>query len=227
MDRRRTPALIGAIVLCLGLALGGQAMADSLEPQASGAETGRAVGRAASSYLAGIRTFAAAALWNRLDILSHGYYQNVGLTEQRYILSTIAVVQELDPSAVQSYYIGSWILVRNERVADGLGMAERGVERNPDAGILRTNLAQLRMLYNDDLAGAVSMGETVLARSDELEWLDAEEEYAGYAILRAIFEKASRADLVTAVETELRSIDSEIDELGGDHDHDGDGVPDH
>jgi hypothetical protein len=227
MERRRAAALIGAIALCLALALGGQAMADSLVPEASGADTGRAVGRAASSYLAGIRTFAAAALWNRLDVLSHGYYENVGLTEQRYILSTIAVVQELDPSAVQSFYIGSWILVRNDRVAEGLAMAERGVERNPDAGILRTSLAQLRMLYEDDLDGAAEIGQTVLARAEEMVWLDAEEEYAGYAILRAIFEKAGRDDLVAPVEAELRRIDAGIDEAGGDHDHDGDGVPDH
>jgi hypothetical protein len=83
------------------------------------------------------------------------------------------------------------------------------------------------MLYEDDLDGAAEIGQTVLARAEEMVWLDAEEEYAGYAILRAIFEKAGRDDLVAPVEAELRRIDAGIDEAGGDHDHDGDGVPDH
>lgn len=229
MGRAHKPLIAVSIALCLALALGGQAVADSQVPDASVVATGQAVGRAASSYLSGIRTFAAAILWNRLDVLSHDYYQNVGLTDQRFILSTIAIVQSLDPSAVQPYYIGSWVLVRNDRVADGLSMAERGVENNPEAGILRVNAAQLRMLYGEDLAGAVEMAKSILDRGDEMVWTDVVEQHNAYPILGAIFRAAGRDDLDAIVQEELLRFDEEAGDLldDADHDHDHDGVPDH
>ena len=229
MGRAHRSLIAVSIVLCLALALGGQAVADSQVPEASAAATGQAVGRAASSYLSGIRTFAAAILWNRIDVVYHGYYRDVGLSDQRFILSTIAIVQAIDPSAVQSYYIGSWVLVRNERVADGLAMAERGVEHNPEAGILRANAAQLRMLYGEDLAGAVEMAETILDRKEEMVWTDVVEEHNAWPILGAIFRAAGRDDLDAIVQAELLRIDEEAGDLldEHDHDHDHDGVPDH
>jgi hypothetical protein len=118
--------LVGALALFLALALGGQALADSLVPDASGEATGQAVGQAASSYLTGIRRYTAAALWNRLDPLLHGYYSGASLGDQRYMLSTIVVVQALDPNSVLSYDVGPWILVQNDRVEEGLAMARRG-----------------------------------------------------------------------------------------------------
>jgi hypothetical protein len=204
-------------------------MADALVPDASAAATGQAVGRAAASYLSGIRIFAAAVLWNRIDVVYHSYYRDVGLSDQRFIMSTIAIVQALDPTAVQSYYIGAWVLVRNDRVADGLAMAERGVINNPEAGILRTNAAQLRMLFGDDLEGAVEMAKTILDDTSGMVWTDAVEEHNAYPILGAIFRAAGRDDLDAIVQAELLRIDQEAGDLLGDddHDHDHDGVPDH
>lgn len=229
MDRRSAIRVTLAMVLCLGLVLGGQAVADSALAGTPGANQQAVIGRAASSYLTGLRTFAAAVLWNRLDVLSHGYYRNVSLEEQRYILSTVAIVQALDPRAVQSYYIGSWILVRNDRVADGLAMAQRGVENNPTSGILRVNLAQLRMFYEDDIAGAVGLAQSVLELGDDAQWADSVEEHNGLSIMGAIFRAGGRDDLDAHVQEILAHVDEEagdaLDHI--DHDHDGDGVPDH
>ncbi|MBN2848161.1 MAG: hypothetical protein JXP72_06905 [Coriobacteriia bacterium] len=214
-------------MLCLVLALAGQAMADSLVPEASGVETGRAVGRAASSYLSGLRTFAASVLWNRIDPVFHGYYHNLPLSEQRFVLSTIAIVQSLDPHMVQSYYIGPWILRGNDRLEDAIAMSERGVEANPKAGILLMNLAQMRMLYQDDLSGAVEVAERALA--PDVEWTDFVEQHNAYPILGAVFRAAGRDDLDAIVQAELIRLDAEAGDLldEEDHDHDHDGVPDH
>ena len=227
MQRLATSLTAGVVVLCLVLALAGQAMADSLVPEASGVETGRAVGRAASSYLSGIRTFAAAVLWNRVDPVFHGYYHDLPLGEQRFVLSTIAIVQALDPRMVQSYYIGPWILKDNDRLEDAIAMSERGVEANPSAGILLMNLAQLRMLYQDDLPGAVEVAERALA--PDVEWTDLVEQHNAYPILGAIFRAAGRDDLDAIVQAELIRLDAEAGDLldEEDHDHDHDGVPDH
>jgi hypothetical protein len=219
--------LVGALALFLALALGGQALADSLVPDASGEATGQAVGQAASSYLTGIRRYTAAALWNRLDPLLHGYYSGASLGDQRYMLSTIVVVQALDPNSVLSYDVGPWILVQNDRVEEGLAMARRGVENNPKSGLLRVDLAQLLELYGNDTEGAVEQGLVVL--DGEMEWTDLSEEHNAYSILAAVFRQAGRPDLDARTQAELERLDTEAgDQIPADaHDHDGDGVADH
>lgn len=221
--------LVAGVALALVLALGGQALADSLVPEASGEDTNAAVGRAASSYLTGIRRFGAAVLWNRLDPVFHGYYLEVPLSEQRYMLSTIAMVEALDPGFTQSYYTGSWVLIQNDRLDEGLRMAERGVRAVPTSGLLLANLAQLQYLYAEGREGAF---DTALAGLEpDVEWESLSDQYVGYAVFRDIFKAADRDDLYQHVVAEIERIDAEIDanpdEEAHDHDHDNDGVPDH
>ena len=231
MVSRRITSVVVAIVVCLALVLGGQTLTDASTADLGRADAGELIGGTTSSYLTGLKRFAAAALWNRMDPVFHNYYQGVSLNDQLYMLPTIAMVQALDPSLVHPYYIGAWMLVNNDRTADGIAMAERGIRENPDAGILYVNLAQLQHLYADDLPAAVETGATVLEQ--EMWWTDFTEKYNAYPALRAIFAAAGRDDLVQAVDEELAYLDTEAeDRLGSDphaheHDHDGDGVPDH
>lgn len=224
---RNGRVLVALSAAFLVLALAGQAGADALAVAPSGADTNRAVGRAASSYLTGLKTVLASALWNRADPIMHRYYDEQPLASQRYLVTSIDIVQRLDPHLVQSYYAGAWILIQNDRVAEGIAMSERGVEANPESGILYVNLAQLRQLYENDDEGAVEIGKKVLER--EMEWTDAVEQHNAYSALAAIFRTAGRSDLATIAYAELERLD----ELVGDalpaeaHDHDGDGHPDH
>lgn len=218
-----------AIVLCLVLALGGQAMADALVPDASGRETNAAVGRAASSYLTGVKRYAAAALWNRIDPIMHRYYLGDPLGDMRYMLSSIAMVEALDPGFTQSYYVGSWILIQNDRLDDGLRMAQRGVREVPTSGLLLANLAQIQYLFAEDNDGAL---DTALAALEPaVEWTSASEQYDGYVVFRDVFKAAGRADLVSRMDADLARLDAEIEsnpnEADHEHDHDNDGVPDH
>lgn len=226
---RRNAVFVALIVGLLVLALAGQAGADAIVSGASGTSTNRAVGRAASSYLTGLKVVAAAALWNRADPIMHRYYKHVPLQQQGFIMTSIALVQTLDPHLVQSYYTGSWILIQNGAIEEGIAMAERGVEANPDAGILWINLAQLRQLYGDDSEGAVEAGQVVLARAQDMQWTDLVEKHNAYPILGAIFRQAGRDDLNDVVQAELAVLDAEAgdDLTSEDHDHDHDGKPDH
>lgn len=227
MDSLRTWQSITAIVLCIALLLGGQAITDTVTVDLQVADVGDLIGGAASSYLTGLRRFAAAVLWNRMDPVFHNYYSGLALDDQTYMLPTIAMVQALDPHLVYPYYIGSWMLVRNGRLDDGMRMAERGLAENPDAGIMYVNLAQLLSLYGDDLDRAVELGTYVLEH--DLQWTDATEMHNAYASLGGIFRQAGRTDLDEIVQ-QLLAVQAEeyADELGPeDHDHDGDGVPDH
>lgn len=227
MSGRTASLAVAAIVLCLALALAGQAAADALVPEADGVTTGRIVGQAAFSYITGLRTFAAAVLWNRLEPILHGYYEGVPLEQQRYILSTIAVVEELDPHLQQPFYIGSWVLARNGRVDAALEMAERGVAENPRSGLLLTNLAQIQNLYGKDLEAAAKTAERALA--PDIVWADVFEKHNSYPILGAVLRAGGRDDLDRIVQAELERLDAEYgSQLPSEsHDHDGDGHPDH
>ncbi len=228
MEGRATrPAHIAAIAVCLALALGGQAMADSLAVGASGGDTADAVGRAASSYLGGIRRYAAAVLWNRVDPVFHSYYSGMPLSEQRYMLGTIAVVQELDPELSDSYYVGSWILIGNGLEDEGMAMAKRGVEANPMSGIVLVNYAQLLQLYGDDRQLMLEMAERAIG--SDVQWKDHTEQANAYAALRAVFQAAGRDDLAAFVVSEIEYLEALPEDAGGsmEHDHDHDGVPDH
>lgn len=227
MDAVRNRLFIGTLAIGLTLILGGQAAAGALVEDASGAQTARSVGRAASSYLSGVKTFVAAALWNRIDPVMHGYYSGASLGEQRYMLSSLALVMALDPQQTQAYPIGSWILADNDRVADALEIAVRGVEENPRSGLALSNLAQMQFLYGEGLSAASVTAERAL--SEDVVWLDALEQHQWYPILGDICRRAGRDDLDAVVQAELARLDEEhFGELGEvEHDHDHDGEPDH
>lgn len=227
MASRRTTRIIAALLVCLLLALGGQALADTASADMGTADAGELIGGTTSSYLTGLKRFAAAALWNRMDPVFHNYYSGVSLDDQLYMLPTIAMVQALDPHLVHPYYIGAWMLVRNDRAEDGIAMAERGLEYNPEAGVLYVNLAQMLSLYADDMDQAVEVGERVL--DPNMQWTDLVEMHNGYAAVGAVFRQAGRDDLDARIQEAMAQLDEvagdELEDI--DHDHDGDGVPDH
>ncbi len=78
---RRSPSrpgvMIGiAVALLLVALIGGQALASATAPPGGVAATGRVIGQTSFAYLGGLRTFAAAVLWNRLEPLFDGYYHD-------------------------------------------------------------------------------------------------------------------------------------------------------
>lgn len=205
-----------AIVVCLTIALAGQAGTDALTPNPA-LNTGAVVGKAASSYLTVFKAFAAAALWNRLEPLLHTYYVGVELKDQRYILTTMAMIEALDPHIVQAYYVAPWVLVKNGKVDDALAMAERGLAANPKSGLLLTSLAQLRWIESKDLPGAVELARRAIG--DDIAWTDIPEQQQSYTTLATIFEAYGEP----AVGADLRAEIARLDALKGDAgDADGD-----
>ncbi|KAF0209136.1 MAG: hypothetical protein FD171_777 [Actinobacteria bacterium] len=224
--RARASLLLLATSFLL-VVLAGQYAGDSIMGAQSSTATVAAVGRASTSYLTGIRTYAAAVLWNRIEPLLHGYYDGVPLTEQRYMLSTIALVEWLSPSFAPAYYVGPWILIRNDKVAEGMAMAKAGVEQAPDSGMCRQSYAQLLVLESKDLRGAVVQATAALGPG--IVWADATEQVNAYASLEQIFRQAGETAQADFVKSEIDRIDASIENSSTEdvHDHNGDGVSDH
>lgn len=211
----------------LAVALGGQAIADHAEPESSGAVTAAAVGKAGFAYLTGFRTFAAAILWNRLEPIMHTYYGGTSLQDSRYMVPTINAVVTLDSDFIDAYYVGAWIVAQNDRQAEGIALARRGVDANPRSGVLRTSYAQMLETWGEDLPAAYE--QAVIALGPDMEWRDGIEQHDSYAILRAIMQLSGDSERAAQVEAEIDRLDAEIGDAlpAGSHDHDGDGKPDH
>lgn len=224
MDATIQRSLFVAIAMGLILIIAGQALAGAVMP-APPASLADAAGRASFAYLTGVRTFAAAVLWNRLEPIFHDYYQDVPLGEQLNVLPMIRMVNWLDPQHIDGYYIAAWIMSQRGEVDEAYEIAEAGVEANPDSGILGTNYAQILFL-NGDTAEALVQAERAFAAT---QWRDDIEKHDNFGVLAVIFRSAGDTVMQQRVEAELELLDKALEgQLSEeDHDHDGDGVPDH
>ncbi len=181
----RTPARVGLVVVLLLAVVLAQNAAAALAPTGASAETGRLMGRAGFAYLSGIRTFAAAVLWNRLDPQFHLYYEDRSLSENTQLLPTIRLVQALDPQFVQSYYNAAWIVAKRGDFETARGLALQGIENNPRSGLLRASYIQLLLQddkekHVDELAVHADAGT-----GESTVWADDAEKYEGYAVFAA------------------------------------------
>ncbi len=211
--------------LMLLVVLAGQALGASSAPVA-GRTAGEVIGRTGFAYLGGLRTFAAAVIWNRIDPQYHEYFEGVSLKDQTFMVPKMRMVTVLDPSFTEAYYITSYIVFQRVGHAQGIEVAREGIEKNPHSGQLSANLAQL--LFLDDKGGNRSevfglLRDTI---ADDAQWHNEDENYEGYAVAMTIFRSYGEMDVANAIETLLESWNAQ-GIATGDHDHDGDGKQDH
>lgn len=226
MDAPLSSRLVAGVlvVALLAFVLVGQAGADALVPVTEKPATGQAVERAGFAYLTGVRTFAAAVMWNRLDGIFHNYYGDMPLDEQIYMMPTLNMAILLDPQLIQPYYVASWILARHGELDEGLALAKRGVENNPRSGLLRVNYAQMLFLFTPDLKAAEEQAEAALG---DVVWMDVLEQHDSYAQILPIFKKAGNDARIDHIIAKLARLDAEIDRLGLEAEHDHDHEHDH
>jgi hypothetical protein len=187
-----------AFVLLFVLLFGAQALASANAPAGGVASTGRIIGQTGFAYLGGLRTFAAAVLWNRLDPIFDGYYQGFDKSFQTF-LPEVHLVQVLDPQFQQPYYVTSYWLLRSGRAKEGLALAELGLKNNPNAGLMYATVAQLLFV---NAKGKVSPRMLELARigvSDKVTWMNSDDQFEGYGIFAAIMDKAGQKQAVKTI----------------------------
>jgi len=222
-SRLKTTLLVVALVSVL---LAGQWAASAMAPATGVASTGRVLGRTGFAYLGGIRTFVAAALWNRLDPQFHEYYRGRQLADLDFMIPTMRLVVALDPQFTQAYQVSSFIIFKKVDEAAGIEIAREGVARNPHSGAMRSNLAQLLLLHDPVEARDEILSNIRSGLAPDTVWTTDAEEYEGLATMRA-------ASVVLDDQQRVSSIKQRLDELKehgasvGDHDHDHDGRQDH
>jgi hypothetical protein len=201
--------------------LGGQSLADAAAPSVpNGAQTGQAVGRAGFAYLTGLRQFAAALLWNRLDPQMHEYYGgHIGLGHMTFMLPNVKVITLLDPQFIEGYYVAPVILIESgtlpgtspqeakTRLESGLALAKEGVTNNPNSGILLESYAQLLWTEGKDLKAAVPYAERAMGKG--IVWRTDEEQWDALSVLRDLFKKAGLTRDATTAQAIMDAIQND------------------
>jgi len=222
-------SLVAVIVVLMAALLGIQAFAYSASPQSVTDDPTRAVGRASFAYLGGIRTFAAAVLWNRLEPQFHDYYVNRKLPEQTHMLPTLRIVQTLDPAFQPVYSQAAWIVARRGDITTGIDIARQGVEANPRAGALRANLVQILLFVDKNRYREEILRNSAVGAGEDVAFTDDAEEFESLAVIAAAFKVFGESEQEAAARERMRALEgSGVRVQGGEgHDHDSDGTPDH
>lgn len=217
-----------AFVALLAVLVATSALALATTPPDAGADTGRLVGRTGSAYLYGLRAYAAAVLWNRIEPLYHDYYSDKPLEQQVELLPSAWLVEKLDPSFEQPYYVAAWVVAKGGDVEQGLEIARRGVESNPRSGLLRASYAQMLLIIAGDPVAARAQSDAALESPDTY-WHSNADRFESLAIFASVYGATGSPETAALLRAELSRMREALPEveLGGDHDHDGDGVQDH
>ncbi|NTU70822.1 MAG: hypothetical protein HGB10_03250 [Coriobacteriia bacterium] len=208
--KSRAPLVWVIALVLLGALLAGQALSAATAPPGGTASTGRVMGKTTYAYLGGIRTFAAAVLWNRLEPLYHGFYGGRNVDELGEFLPTMRLVQALDPQFEQAYYNSSFMLARRGMMDEALRVARDGLAKNPQSGLMLANLTQLLLMQDKvgNLPEMVTLAEQ--GASAETKWSNGDDQFEGYGIFMAAFRLAGNDTMVEA----LRDAQTRLGEQG-------------
>ncbi len=218
-------ALVGVLLVAL---LGVQAVGAQTAPPQPATATGKLLGNAGFAYLGGVRVFAAAVLWNRLEPQFHEFYVNKSLDDLTFLMPSLYLIQRLDPSFVQSYYNAAFILGKRGQWDDAFRVAKEGIANNPRSGLMRANYIQLLLLQDKKANLDLAYEQAVVGVAPSATYDNIDDEYESLAVFRAVFDLQGRQDLVSAIQQRLEQLEGEGAQATGlEHDHDGNGQPDH
>jgi hypothetical protein len=188
---------VGLAVVMLAVLLAGQAVGDRINPPAAKVSTGAVVGRSGFAYLTGVRQYAAAVMWARLDPLNDAYYGTLPLKDKKFLLPSIRFVTWLDPTFEEPYYDGVMIVYDNGLKSEALSMAIEGVRNNPDSGWMHANYAQL-LMFENRLPAAAKQADLAMKGY----WTDPGAEYNMLKTLEIIYNKTGQPQKTARVRAE-------------------------
>jgi hypothetical protein len=192
---------VAAAVLALAVLLGAQAAADALAP-AGRSSAGGAIGRSGFAYLTGIRTFAAAVLWARLEPVNDTYYQTTTLGQKKFLLPSVRMVTLLDPQLQEAYYVGQFVLLEAGLKDGAEQLAAEGVAKNPDSAYLHASYAQL-LIAEGRFHDAARQADLAAAGK----WPTVADEWDALPALEIAFDKTGQKAKADAVRRERRRLE--------------------
>ena len=210
--------VIGVVAVLLAALVGAQALAVASAPAGATVSTGSMLGQTGFEYLGGLRRFAAAALWNRLDPQFHEYGNGKSIDERLEFLPTMRLVQILDPQFEQAYYVSAFMLARLDRMPQALEIAREGVANNPNSGLMRANYVQLLLMQDKVKNLPEALKQAKAGIEPGTVWASTDDQYEGYAIFRSTFSQAGDTVAAERMITAQKALSAQGAGLGVDRD---------
>jgi hypothetical protein len=202
----RNVSLTLVVVALVALLLASQALATYSAPSGSVQSTGSLLGHTGFEYLGGLRRFVAAVLWNRLEPQFHQFGSGK-IQERPEFLTTMRVVQLLDPQFEQSYYVAAYVLAEIGRTDEAITVARDGLENNPKSGLMRSNLIQILMRQDrqQNLPEMVKLARE--GSAPDMTWANDDDKFEGYGVFATILKLGgdeAASQRLKAAQAELR-----------------------
>jgi tetratricopeptide (TPR) repeat protein len=190
------PLAVAFITIVLVAALIGiQAAATASAPAQPVASTGALLGNAGFAYLGGLRVFAAAVLWNRLEPQFDGFYKSTRLENLTFLMPNFYLVQKLNPTFVQAYYNAAFILAMRHQWDEAFQVAREGIANNPKSGLMRANYAQVLLLQDEKANLSEAYKQALVGVGPDMTYDSIDDEFESLAVFRGVFAQAGRKDL--------------------------------
>lgn len=208
VDTAKPVQLVLVAVVLVAAIFGAQTLATYSAPPGATASTGALLGRTGFEYLGGLRKFAAATLWNRLEPQFHEYGEGEAIDKRLEFLPTMAMVQILDPQFEQSYYISAFMLARIGRTPQAFEVALRGIQNNPKSGLMRANYVQILIVADPKKNLQEAYKQAKAGIEPGITWATDDDKFEGYGTFRTAFRLAgdtANADKMTVEQKKLTS----------------------
>lgn len=215
LARRPMVGLVLAVVLCLGVIVGAQALAAASAPTSTQLSQGRVIGQAGFAYLGGLRMAAAGMLYQRLDPQFHQYLTDKALQDRVDLLPSIRIIQMLNPQLEQPYYYVSFILALRGRMGDAIALAKQGVENNPTSGLLRANYVQLLMMQDRKANLPEMLRQTQIGLGSSATYTSLDDQFESYGIYRTVYDLAGNKQMAQTLDSEQKRLVSAGAKSGG------------
>jgi hypothetical protein len=209
LGEHRLVSTIALVCVVLALLVGAQYVAQQSLPTGGYTATGLALGQTGWAYLGGLRTFAAAVLWNPLDEQFHRYYGGALDSNFKVFMPTIRLVQVLDPHFEQSYYVAAYELAQAGYMPEALKVAREGVDNNPLSGRLRSNYIQILLIQDKKKNLPLAVEQAKAGIQPDMTFTSGDNKFEAYGVFKSVFNMAGEKDLARQVAAEQAKIQTE------------------
>jgi tetratricopeptide (TPR) repeat protein len=157
--------------------------------------------------LGGLKTASAAFLWLKVDRIHDTYYGN--LKKEEELVPMYRLVTWLNPHLDEAYYVGSYMLYKFGKPAEGWKFNQEGLRMNPRSGKLELNAAQFilfergkRKLKAKDYKAAVEHLKRALTFGN----MEDDEFLIAYHDLKLAYDNLGLKDEANATDKELNAF---------------------
>jgi tetratricopeptide (TPR) repeat protein len=203
------PIIAGLLILVIALQNG-----ISNERKAIGLDENGIKSSASTAFelLGGVRTTVAAFLWIKVDRIHDDFYGD--FSKEKELMPMYRLVTWLNPHIDEAYYIGSYMLLKYNKIKEAQKFNDEGIKMNPNSGRLELNKAQFEVSLHEDYKKAVPHLERAVLLSESM---NGDENLVAMQLLKTSYAKLNMHDKAEEIDAIIKEFRAMPDNEGTSH----------